>query len=44
MKIIPFTFFYCSQGPEGFGPGRGFGRGMGGRMGGRGFGEFVYLI
>lgn len=44
MKIIPFTILDCSQGPEGFGPGRGFGRGMGGRMGGRGFGEFLYLI
>lgn len=30
--------FMCSQGPDGFGPGRGFGRGMGGRIGGRGFG------
>lgn len=31
----------CSQGADGFGPGRGFGRGMGGRMGGRGFGNFL---
>lgn len=34
----------CSQGPDGYGPGRGFGRGIGGRMGGRGFGESLYLV
>lgn len=34
----------CSQGPEGFGPGRGFGRGMNGRMGGRGFGESFMVV
>lgn len=33
----------CSQGADGFGPGRGFGRGMGGRMGGRGFGNFLSI-
>lgn len=32
------AFMDCSQGSDGFGPGRGFGRGAGGRMGGRGFG------
>lgn len=32
------AFVDCSQGSDGFGPGRGFGRGGGGRMGGRGFG------
>ena len=33
----------CSQGSDGFGPGRGFGRGAGGRMGGRGFGMDLSL-
>lgn len=44
MYIVHNLFLGCSQGPDGFGPGRGFGRGIGGRMGGRGFGEPLYLI
>ena len=46
MTLIILDF--CSQGADGFGPGRGFGRGMGGRMGGRGFGDslmaFLFLL
>lgn len=36
------AFMDCSQGSDGFGPGRGFGRGAGGRMGGRGFGMYLF--
>lgn len=39
MQFSILIISICSQGADGFGPGRGFGRGMGGRMGGCGFGD-----
>lgn len=44
-SVLTFLYLKCSQGSDGFGPGRGFVRGMGGRMmGGRGFGDSLILM